>query len=337
MLRFLVLLPIVAGVALGACRSTAPPAAPRASGYVEATEVRVASKVAGRVLDVNAVEGARVAAGDVMVRLGTTDADLALGRLRAERAQADAGLRLLQAGARIEDLRHGEAQAAAAAADQRATAAELAAARIDESRFEQLLDKRAGTAKQRDDAVARRELAEARVAAASDRAAVAAATVARLRAGARPEELDGARARVAAIDAEIATLNDRRAEATITAPLAGVVPTRLVEPGELVGVGAPLVVITDLDRAWVNAYLEEAIVPRVRLGQPATVVTDAGDRLAGQVAFVAPKAEFTPRNVQTSAERAKLVYRAKVTVDNRNGVLKPGMPVEVELGAPTTP
>jgi HlyD family secretion protein len=79
-------------------------------------------------------------------------------------------------------------------------------------------------------------------------------------------------------------------------------------------------------------YVEEPLVPRVRIDQPATVITDAGDRLEGRVAFVSPKAEFTPRNVQTADERAKLVYRVKVTVDNRRGILKPGMPVEVDLG-----
>ena len=63
-------------------------------------------------------------------------------------------------------------------------------------------------------------------------------------------------------------------------------------------------------------------------------MTDAGDRLPGRIAFISPKAEFTPRNVQTADERSKLVYRVKVTVDNKEGVLKPGMPVEVaEFGA----
>ena len=107
--------------------------------------------------------------------------------------------------------------------------------------------------------------------------------------------------------------------------------SRLVEPGELVAVGAPLAVIIDLDRAWVNAYVEAPRVPSLRLEQKLTVVTDAGDRLPATIAFIAPKAEFTPRNVQTAAERARLVYRVKVAVDNRQGVLKPGMPVEVEF------
>jgi HlyD family secretion protein len=62
-------------------------------------------------------------------------------------------------------------------------------------------------------------------------------------------------------------------------------------------------------------------------------VTDAGDRLTGSITYISPRAEFTPRNVQTAEERSKLVYRIKVSVDNKAGILKPGMPVEAELGA----
>ena len=320
-------------VACAACRSEPESPARRASGYVEATEVRMSSKVAGRVQGVNVVEGARVAAGTLLVTLSTTDTDLAFDRAVADRAQADAQLRLLRAGARPEDVSQAEAQVAAATADQRAAEAELAAAKLDEARYEQLVQKRAGTTKQRDDAVARRELADARVRAASDRAAAASATLARLRAGARSEEIDAARARVDAVDAEIAVLKDRRAEATIVAPTAAIVTSRLVEPGELVSVGATLVVLMDLDHAWVNAYVEEAIVPTLRIGQAVTIATDAGDALPGQVAVIASRAEFTPRNVQTATERARLVYRVKVTVDNSKGILKPGMPVDVDLGA----
>ena len=76
-------------------------------------------------------------------------------------------------------------------------------------------------------------------------------------------------------------------------------------------------------------------MPRVKLGQPATVVHRCRRRgLPGKVTFVSPKAEFTPRNVQTAEERSKLVYRIKVTVDNRAGILKPGMPVDAELALP---
>ncbi len=309
----------------------------RATGYVEATEVKVASKVAGRVLTVDATEGKRVAANETLVTLSTTDTDLAIQRARAEREQADAQLRLLKAGSRPEDIDQAQAQVAAAENDRRAVEAEVNAAKTDEARFEQLLRARAGTEKQRDDAKARRELAEARLKAAADRAAAATAGLDRVKAGARPQEVDGARARVAAIDAQIAALEQDKREAVIAAPVAGTVSSRLVEPGELIVPRTPLIILVDLDHAWATAYVDEPQVPSLKIDQDATVITDAGDRLPGKISFISPRAEFTPRNVQTSEERAKLVYRIKITVDNRQGILKPGMPVEVDLGlAPGT-
>jgi HlyD family secretion protein len=78
--------------------------------------------------------------------------------------------------------------------------------------------------------------------------------------------------------------------------------------------------------------VDERDVRRLRLGQSATLYTDAGGAgIPGKVSFISSKAEFTPRNVQTVEERSKLVYRVKVAVDNREGVLKEGMPVEAEI------
>ena len=168
--------------------------------------------------------------------------------------------------------------------------------------------------------------------AAHERARAGQETLARLRAGARPEEIDAAEARLAAASAQIATLDKAVADATVTAPAAGIVTEKLVEQGELVSPRVPIVVITDLDRAWADVFVDEPAVPRLRLGQAATLFTDAGgEGIAGTVTFISPKAEFTPRNVQTAEERSRLVYRVKVTVDNRKGVLKQGMPVEAEL------
>ena len=321
--------------AVTGCQSGAKETPPHATGYVEATDVRIASKVAGRVATVNVNEGTRIEAGAVVVTIATTDVDLALARIRAERAQAVAQLDLLLSGSRPEDVRQAEAQAAAAAADRKAAEAEVSSARADEARFEQLLANKAGSVKQRDDAVARRELAEARLRAASDRLSAALATVDRLKAGARREEIAAARARVATVDAQIASMEHDKSEAVIAAPIGGVVTGRLIEPGELVAIGTPVAIVVDLDNAWANVYVEETMVPHIKLDQAATVVTDAGDRLDGRVSFIASRAEFTPRNVQTANERAKLVYRIKVSVDNRKGILKPGMPVEVDLALPS--
>ncbi|HEX2062284.1 MAG TPA: efflux RND transporter periplasmic adaptor subunit, partial [Thermoanaerobaculia bacterium] len=197
---------------------------------------------------------------------------------------------------------------------------------------ESLLRANAGSVKQRDDARARAEVARERTRGASERVRAARENLARLEAGARPQEIDAARARVAAVDAQIATLEKHLRDAQIVAPVGGIVTSKLADQGELVAARTPLVVITDLDNAWANLFVPEPLVPRVKIGQSATVHTDAGGPgIPGKVTFVSPRAEFTPRNVQTADERSKLVYRIKVSVDNSQGVLKQGMPVDAEL------
>ena len=315
-----------------ACGEEAPSDRIRVSGHVEATEVRVASQVGGPVAEVRVAEGDRVQDGAVVVRLDSHDAELALARARADRAMADAQLRLLQAGARAEDVRVAEAQRTAAEADVSVAAAERVAADVDVDRFERLLASSSGTRKQRDDAVAKLNVARARERAARERARSAEESVARAKAGARREEIEAARARIDAADQQIATWEKAVADATVYAPIGGIVTAKLVNVGELVQRGQPLIVIADLDHAWANVFVDEPVVPRLRLGQAVTLFTDAGgDGRSGSVNYISPNAEFTPRNVQTAEDRAKLVYRVKVSADNSDGVLKIGMPVEAEI------
>jgi HlyD family secretion protein len=307
------------------------PKNPRVSGQVEATEVQVAPEVGGRILEVPVAEGDRVKQGDVIARLDTRDVELALQRAKADRAGADAELRLLLAGSRPEDVRQAEAQVAASAGELAATQADLAAAETDLQRFERLLQSNSGSQKQRDDAARRRDMANDRVASARARETAARETAAKLRAGARREEIDAARARVASADAQIATLEKNKSDATVVAPFEGVVSQRLLDPGSMVAPRAPSVVVIDLDHAWAEVFVDEPQVPRLKIGQPATVFTDAGGSIPGRLSFISSKAEFTPRNVQTAEDRSKLVYRVKIAVDNRQGVLKQGMPVEAEI------
>lgn len=326
----LIALPAITAVS-GGCRSRQESESPRASGYVEATDVRVAPEAGGRVLEVFVAEGDALPAGARIATLDTADLDIALRRASAERDQARAQLRLLVAGARREDVRQASAQAESLQADIDAAAAELEAAAADLARFEALLATNAGSRKQRDDAATRRRVAESRVASARQRARSASEGVARLEAGARVEELDAARARLAVVEAQIEGLEKNRRDALLISPVAGIVTSTLVEAGEIIAPGTPVVVVTDLSRPWANVYVDEPVVPRLRLGQRVTLVTDGGRRIEGPITFISPRAEFTPRNVQTAAERSRLVYRIKVTVENPDGLLKPGMPVEAEL------
>lgn len=314
------------------CAEDAPTDRVRVSGHVEATEVRLAPDAGGRVLTLSAKEGDRIEPGQVVLTLDARDVVLAIDRAKAERAAAEAQLRVVQATARPEDVRQAESQIATAKADQSAAESELAAANQDLERFETLLRTSSGSQKQRDDAATRRNVARDRVSAAQSRVRSAEETLVRVRAGARREEVAAARARVDVVSAQIAALEKALGDATLVSPIGGIVTEKLVEVGEIIAPRAPALVVVDLDRAWADVFVPEPIVPALRIGQPATVFTDAGGAgLAGTVSNISPKAEFTPRNVQTAEERSKLVYRIRISVDNKVGILKQGMPVEAEL------
>ena len=314
------------------CAQPEPSNTLRVSGQVEATEVQVSAEVGGRILELAVNEGDRTAAGDVIARLDTRDIELQIARARADRAAAEAQVLLLLAGSRAEDIRQAEAQVDLAEAEVAAVTAELGAAEADLERFEALLEANAGSVKQRDDVAARVDVGRERERGARERVRGAREALARVRSGARPEEVEAARAAVRVVDAQIDVLEKGLQDAEVVAPVSGVVTQKLSDAGELVAPRVPLLVVTDLDNAWANVFVPEPSVPRLRLGQPATVFTDAGgDGLPGTVTFVSPRAEFTPRNVQTADERSKLVYRIKITVDNRAGVLKQGMPVDAEM------
>jgi len=323
---------VAAPLVLAACKTSTPDNAIRVSGHVEATEVQVSAEVGGRILELKVDEGSRLMMGDVIATLDPRDTELQIQRAKADRAAALAQLRLLEAGSRAEDIRQAQAQVEAAHADAMTVETDLKAAQLDLDRIEALLKASAVSVQQRDDAKARVDGARERQRAAKERERAAQETLARLQKGSRPEEIEAGRARVEGADAQIAILEKSLKDAAVVAPVSGVVTQKLVDAGEVVMRGTPLVVITDLDHAWANLFVPEPAIPRVKLGQSATVSTDAGGQsLSGTVTFISPKAEFTPRNVQTAEERSKLVYRIKVTVDNRSGVLKSGMPVDAEL------
>ena len=301
------------------CHKAADSSLIQASGHVEATDVRISTKVAGTLLKLAVDEGTQVKTGQELARIDTTDTDLELKSARADRAQAEAELRLRRAGSREEDVREAEAQVTRSEAD-------LSGAGKDLERMEGLLASGSGTTQARDDARTRYDVAKASLAAARER-------LRRLKAGYRPEEIDQSAARVQAADARIGQLEQALKDAVIASPITGVVTEKLSEQGELIARGGGLVVVTDLANAWLNVYVSETDLARIRLDQEATVVTDDGQTRKGRVSFVSSQAEFTPKNVQTRDERVKLVYKVKVALDNADGLFKPGMPAEARLQA----
>jgi len=296
------------------------PSEPDGSGTIECTQVQVAPQVPGRLLRLPPQEGSALKKGDLVAQLDPVDYQLKRDEARALLAQAEAQLALMQAGSRKEDIERGREQVreAKAAAD---------AAVADWKRIQQVFEKKSATQKQWDDAKSQVDRTAAALAAAEQ-------NLAKLSAGNRIEEIRVAESQVAVAKTRLAQLDKNLADCTVLAPMDGIVTTRSREEGEVVSAGAPLLTLSKLDSVWLSVYVPETRLGQVKLGQPARVKLDGNEHLfEGTVTFISPEAEFTPKNVQTPEQRAKLVYRLKITLPNPQGLFKPGLPADAFLGA----
>jgi HlyD family secretion protein len=294
--------------------------APDGSGTIEATEVRVAAEVPGRLLAVHAEEGAIVSEGDTLALIDPTDYELRLEAARAALSRVRAQRDLVMAGARdenIEQARSGvrEAQAAATLADTSYT------------RARRLFESGSSTRQGLDEAYAARERSFAALSSANE-------ALAMLLRGNREEEVRMAQAQVDQVQAEAALAERALGHCTITSPVDGTVTVKVAEPGEMVGAATPVAVLSSLDRVWLSIYVPEPMLAGIALGDTAYATVDGrSDVFSGSVVFISPEAEFTPRDVQTQDQRADLVYRVKIQLDNGEGVFKRGMPADGYVGA----
>ena len=119
----------------------------------------------------------------------------------------------------------------------------------------------------------------------------------------------------------------------LRAPFNGVILVRQAELGESVVPGTPVVTLADLDHVWLRAYINEPDISKVRLGQRVTITTDSypGKIYHGRISFISSQAEFTPKSVETHAERVTLVYRIKIDLENPTHELVPGLPADAHI------
>jgi HlyD family secretion protein len=291
----------------------------RGSGIIEVTQVDAAFEVPGRMVERFVDEGAMVDGGEPIARLDDREYQLQVERAAAAEAVADARYKMMLRGSRGQEV------------DQALSALESAESTL---RLEQLeYDRNAKLTTQ--GIVSQNELDQAATRLTNARTARdgAAAHVAMLREGFRTEEIEAAREQLQQARAERALAELDLARCKLFSPIAGRVLSKSREAGEMVQPGTPVVTLGDLSRPWVNVYVGERDLGRVRLGMKAQVTVDSfpDDPFPGTVTFVSERAEFTPKNIQTPDERVKLVYRIKVELQSRDGVLKPGMPADTVL------
>jgi HlyD family secretion protein len=307
-----------------ACRQPADPNLIRLNGRIEATMVDLSPKVTGRVQEVLVREGDRVKAGDVLVRLDLGDTALSVARDKSAVAAAQARARDLEAGSRRTEIAAAQADVA-----DRVAALDLAQKELQRQQF--MLERKVGTGRDVERATTEVERLKAAVAAARSR-------LAQLQEGARRWQVQQAQDDVARAKSVLEQSQTVVSEAEVRAPADAVVVHRFAEPGQLITPGQPALTLAFTDRLFVRTFVPEPSLGRVRPGLAAEVVVDAfkDKTFKGKVTEVARDAEFTPKQVETRAERVNLVYATKVDLDAGWDVpLVPGQPAEVLIR--TTP
>ncbi len=317
----------------------------QANGRIEGDRDTVAPRFAGRVVELLAREGDALKRGQPVARLQDDRASARIDQARAALAAADAeldaarkGLALLKQRIPLQidrteaDVAHAEAAVAAAKA-------RAHQARKDAERFARLVRKGGVDRLRADQAqtaweVAQADLATAMAALTQARKALAEARLGQREIATREAEVAAVAARRQRAEAALSEARVVLDDLTLRAPADGIVTTRIVERGEVVAPGAPLLTSVDLDRLYLKVYVSERLIGKLRLGEEARIYSDAfpGQPFSARVREIASRAQFTPKEVQTPDERVKLVYAVKLYLDeNPDHRLTPGLPADAVI------
>jgi len=288
----------------------------QATGTIEATTVDVNAKTAGTIKSLALREGDQVKKGQLLGVLSRNDLLAQRERDAISVLAAEAKLRDLVSGARAQEIDQATASLTIAKSNK-------AQADLDLTRAESLF--KAG-------AIAQVAVEDARLNAEQREGQLeqAQATLNLLQAGSRPEVVTAASAEVerskAVLSASDAVLEDLK----LYAPQDGLIISKNYTEGEFVSLGASLLTVANLNDLWVDVYIPTDDLPAVKLGQQVDVSVSGDNHVyTGKVAHIADKGEFTPKSIQTKQERVNVVFAVKISLENKQGTLKPGMPADV--------
>jgi HlyD family secretion protein len=288
-------------------------------GNIDIREVNLAFRVSGRIKEVLKDEGDPVKPGELVATLDAEPYRREMQEAEAQAASLRAKVQMVEAGYRKEDIQQAEANVTEGEAV-------LANAQRTLLRKQDLVAKKVGPQQESDDAVGARDEAQARLN--SYRAALA-----MQQAGYRPEEIAQARADLAKAEAALASAQLRVTDTELKAPAKGIVMTRALEPGAIVEMGSTILSVSLTDPVWARAYVAEDHLGQVHPGTKMLVYTDTrpDKPYSGQIGYVSPQAEFTPKSVETPELRPSLVYRIRIIISDPDEDLRQGMPVTARL------
>lgn len=293
-------------------------------GNVDLRQVALAFKGSERIEQMRVEEGDSVVAGQVLAVMDTTMLELRVAQAQAQVRVQQEGLNRLRAGSRPQEIAQTEAASAAAQAELTQSTQQL-------QRLRNINAETAGQA-----------VSELEIEAAQARFSVAQANLRRAQQvqelsvdGPASEDIERADAMLEAANAELAILEQQLADAQLRAPIAAIVRSRLMEPGEMATPQRPVYTLAITQPKWVRAYISEVDLGRVAQGQAASITTDSHPEqsIQGAVGYISSVAEFTPKSVQTEDLRTSLVYEIRIRVEDPDDRLRLGMPATVRLGA----
>lgn len=305
--------PLLALLLFASCNPSAPK--PDAYGNFEADERIVSAEANGQILALDLEEGQTLQAGQIVGAIDSL-------QLVLKKEQLLASMRAIAA--------KSPAIGAQLAVFERQTAAaqqQLATLQRERQRVQNLLKNDAATPKQLDDLDAQIEQAQRQLDVIGGQRGATGATL--------NTQKSGLLAEILPLQKQIAQLNDQLAQCRVVNPVAGSVLVKYAETGEIATFGKPLYKTADLGAMTLRAYVGGDQLGSIKTGQTVQVFIDGPDgglrELSGTITWISPKAEFTPKIVQTRDERVNLVYAIKIAVRNEDGSLKIGMPGEVRF------
>lgn len=288
-------------------------------GNIEIRDAQLAFNGEEHIAEVLVEEGDHVAVGQVLARLRTDRLAAQIERAEADIDAQREALRRLENGTRPQEI--AQARANVTAAEARVENAQRIVDRLRDT-----AESGASSKQELDDARARLHVEQADLNVRKEALDLALE-------GPREEDIARARAQLAARQADLALLHDRLADATLAAPAAGIIQSRILEPGEYATPQRPVFTLALQSPKWARVYVPEPDLGKLRQGMPATVSSDSfpGKPLSGWVGFISPTAEFTPKTVQTEDLRTRLVYEVRVYVKDPDDQLRLGQPVTVQV------
>jgi HlyD family secretion protein len=293
------------------------------NGRIEATEIDVSTKFAGRLQDILVADGDFVTAGQTLAHMQVQTLEAQREEARAQRQQS------------VTAVATAEAQVAARESDRQAMLAvvaqresELDAAQRRLARSETLTREGASSEQELDDDRARVRNAQAAVVAGRAQSQAAQANITAARA-----QVAGAHSTVDAADATIVRIKVDIDDSSLTAPRDGRVQYRIAQPGEVLAGGGKVLNLIDLSDVYMTFFVVETVAGKLALGSEVRIVLDAAPKfvIPAKVSFVASSAQFTPKTVETASERQKLMFRVKAQIDR--GLLQKNL-TQVKTGLP---